>query len=123
MTEHLFFAIINAEKGIVTRCVENGRSQRKKRSFYGKNISDRKAFPSGCAFRRSWSFRRIWKKFAVEKESTDYTYTITIVDILPEAEGELLVNRVDLQVFRNGEGLESRLIGVKGEERPICTVS
>ena len=44
LTEHLFFAIINAEKGIVTRCVENGRSQRKKRSFYGKNISDRKLF-------------------------------------------------------------------------------
>ena len=60
------------------------------------------------------------EKFAVEKESTDYTYTITIVDILPEAEGELLVNRVDLQVFRNGEGLESRLIGVKGEERPYA---
>ena len=58
------------------------------------------------------------EKFAVEKESADYTYTITIVDTLPEAEGELLVNRVDLQVFRNGEGLESRLIGVKGEERP-----
>ena len=36
------------------------------------------------------------------------------------AEGELLVNRVDLQVFRNGEGLESRLIGVKGEERPYA---
>ena len=53
------------------------------------------------------------EKFVVEKESADYTYTITIVDILPEAEGELLVNRVDLQVFRNGEGLESRLIGVK----------
>ena len=51
------------------------------------------------------------EKFAVEKESADYTYTITIVDTLPEAEGELLVNRVDLQVFRNGEGLESRLIG------------
>ena len=60
------------------------------------------------------------EKFAVEKESADYTYTITIVDILPEAEGELLVNRVDLQVFRNGEGLESRLIGVKGEERPYA---
>ena len=60
------------------------------------------------------------EKFAVEKESADYTYTITIVDTLPEAEGELLVNRVDLQVFRNGEGLESRLIGVKGEERPYA---
>lgn len=32
----------------------------------------------------------------------------------------MLVNRVDLQVFRNGEGLESRLIGVKGEERPYA---
>lgn len=53
------------------------------------------------------------EKFAVEKESADYTYTITIVDTLPEAEGELLVNRVDLQVFRNGEGLERRL-----SERP-----
>ena len=42
------------------------------------------------------------EKFAVEKESADYTYTITIVDTLPEAEGELLVNRVDLQVFRIG---------------------
>ena len=60
------------------------------------------------------------EKFAVEKESADYTYTITIVDTLPEAEGELFVNRVDLQVFRNGEGLESRLIGVKGEERPYA---
>ena len=60
------------------------------------------------------------EKFAVEKESADYTYTITIVDTLPEVEGELLVNRVDLQVFRNGEGLESRLIGVKGEERPYA---
>ena len=45
------------------------------------------------------------EKFPVEKESADYTYTITIVDTLPEAEGELLVNRVDLQVFRNGEWL------------------
>ena len=60
------------------------------------------------------------EKFAVEKESADYTYTITIVDTLPEAEGELLVYWVDLQVFRNGEGLESRLIGVKGEERPYA---
>ena len=45
LTGHLFFAIINAEKGIVTRCVENGRLHReKKRSFYGKNISDRELF-------------------------------------------------------------------------------
>lgn len=39
------------------------------------------------------------EKFAVEKESTDYTYTITIVDILPEAEGELLVNRSICRCF------------------------
>lgn len=60
------------------------------------------------------------EKFLVETDSADYTYIITAVDILPEAEGELIVNRVDLQVFRNGEGLESRLIGVKGEERPYA---
>ena len=71
----------------------------------------------------SFSFRLRFPEelvLPVEKESADYTYTITIVDTLPEAEGELLVNRVDLQVFRNGEGLESRLIGVKGEERPYA---
>ena len=60
------------------------------------------------------------EKFLVETDSVDYTYIITAVDILPEAEGELIVDRVDLQVFRNGEGLESRLIGVKGEERPYA---
>lgn len=36
LTKHLFFAIINAEKGIVTRCVENGRLQRKKEEFLWK---------------------------------------------------------------------------------------
>ena len=94
-------------------------TEKKKRSFYGKNISDRKLFlPAALSGGAGPSGG--YGKFAVEKESTDYTYTITIVDILPEAEGELLVNRVDLQVFRNGEGLESRLIGVKGEERPYA---
>ena len=36
LTETLFFVIINAEKGIVTRCVENGRLQRKKEEFLWK---------------------------------------------------------------------------------------
>ena len=36
------------------------------------------------------------EKFLVETDSVDYTYIITDVDILPEAEGELIVDRVDL---------------------------
>ena len=60
------------------------------------------------------------EKFSVETDSADYTYIITAVDILPEAEGELIVDRVDLQVFHTKEGLESRRIGVKGEERPYA---
>lgn len=31
------------------------------------------------------------EKFLVETDSVDYTYIITAVDILPEAEGELIV--------------------------------
>ena len=53
-------------------------------------------------------------------DSADYTYIITAIDILPEAEGELIVDRVDLQVFHTKEGLESRRIGVKGEARPYA---
>lgn len=60
------------------------------------------------------------EKFSVETDSADYTYIITAVDILPEAEGELIVDRVDLQVFHTKEGLESRRIGVKGEARPYA---
>ena len=60
------------------------------------------------------------EKFLVETDSVDYTYIITDVDILPEAEGELIVDRVDLQVFHTKEGLESRRIGVKGEARPYA---
>ena len=60
------------------------------------------------------------EKFLVETDSVDYTYIITAVDILPEAEGELIVDRVDLQVFHTKEGLESRRIGVKGEARPYA---
>ena len=60
------------------------------------------------------------EKFLVKTDSADYTYIITAVDILPEAEGELIVDRVDLQVFHTKEGLESRRIGVKGEARPYA---
>ena len=60
------------------------------------------------------------RKFEWAGCGVDYTYTITVVDMLPEPEGELLVNRADLQVFRIKEGRESRLIGVKGEERPYA---
>ena len=59
MTEHLFFAIINAEKGIVTRCVENGRLQRKKRgvfmekTFQTGSFSFRLRFPEELVLNRS----------------------------------------------------------------------
>lgn len=60
------------------------------------------------------------RKFEVSGGAVDYTYTITLVDELPEAEGIPFVQRMDLQVFRIREGLESRLIGVKGDERPYA---
>ena len=44
MTESLFFVIINAEKGIVIRCGEKGRSWGERGVFDGKNISDREFF-------------------------------------------------------------------------------
>ncbi len=92
----------------------------KKEEFLWKKHFRQGAFSFRLRFPEELVLPADMEKFAVEKESADYTYTITIVDTLPEAEGELLVNRVDLQVFRNGEGLESRLIGVKGEERPYA---
>mgnify|MGYP007107563847 CR=1 FL=1 len=39
-----FFVIINAEKGIVIRCGEKGRSWGERGVFDGKNISDREFF-------------------------------------------------------------------------------
>ena len=44
LTESLFFVIINAEKGIVIRCGEKGRSWGERGVFDGKNISDREFF-------------------------------------------------------------------------------
>lgn len=58
----------------------------KKRSFYGKNISDRKLFLP-AALPEELVLPADMEKFAVEKESADYTYTITIVDILPGGGG------------------------------------
>lgn len=60
------------------------------------------------------------EKFAVENGSAEYSYRIIVVNKLPEPEGELLVDRIDLQVFHTEEGRESRLIGVKREERPYA---
>lgn len=60
------------------------------------------------------------RKFEVSGGAVDYTYTITLVDKLPEAEGIPVAQRIDLQVFRTKEGLESRLIGVKGDECPYA---
>ena len=44
LTETLFFVIINAEKGIVIRGGEKGRSWGERGVFDGKNISDREFF-------------------------------------------------------------------------------
>ena len=102
MTGHLFFAIINAEKGIVTRCVRKWKiTQRERGVFDGKNISDRELFLPADAFRRSWFFRRIWKSLRWKRSRQTTPIPLPLSIHLPEAEGELLVNRVDLQVFRN----------------------
>ena len=48
----------------------------------------------------------------------EYTYHIVVSDDLPQVEGKIIAQRPDLTVFRReteqGESLESRLIGVKG---------
>lgn len=50
--------------------------------------------------------------------SPEYTYHIVVSDDLPQVEGKIIAQRPDLTVFRceteQGESLESRLIGVKG---------
>ena len=51
--------------------------------------------------------------------SPEYTYHIVVSDDLPQVEGKIIAQRPDLTVFRRdteqGESLESRLIGVKGD--------
>lgn len=49
----------------------------------------------------------------------DFTYRIKISDALPRPEGKVLARRSDLAVFQTKSG-ESRLIGVKGRERPYA---
>lgn len=57
-------------------------------------------------------------KFECESDSFEYTYQIKVSNILPDPEGKLIAQRPDLTVFRceteQGESLECRLIGVKG---------
>ena len=52
------------------------------------------------------------------QETPEYTYNIIVSDNLPQVEGKIIAQRPDLTVFRReteqGESLESRLIGVKG---------
>ena len=52
------------------------------------------------------------------QETPEYTYNIIVSDDLPQVEGKIIAQRPDLTVFRReteqGESLESRLIGVKG---------
>ena len=57
-------------------------------------------------------------KFECESDSFEYTYQIKVSNTLPDPEGKLIAQRPDLTVFRcetgQGESLECRLIGVKG---------
>lgn len=58
-------------------------------------------------------------KFELEMGNPEYTYHIEVSACLPRPEGRLIAQRPDLTVFRKedspeGQGLESRLIGVKG---------
>ena len=57
-------------------------------------------------------------KFECESDSAEYTYQIKVSNTLPDPEGKLIAQRPDLTVFRcetgQGESLECRLIGVKG---------
>lgn len=70
-------------------------------------------------------------KFEIRPEDTgslpvpEYTYHIEVSDRLKEPEGKIVARRPDLLVFqqkaeKNGQMLESRLIGVKGRPDPYA---
>ncbi len=76
----------------------------------------------------------------VKNQKTAYTYTMHLVDQLPEPEGEVIVEREDLTVYRvapvfdenaaidekhivtedSNPELEARLLGVKGQQEPYA---
>ena len=51
--------------------------------------------------------------FEAPEAVAEYAYTLRVCDALPKPEGELIAGRPDLQVLCH-DGLESRLIGIKG---------
>lgn len=62
-------------------------------------------------------------KFICEERAEiwpEYTYEIRVADALPMPEGKVLARRPDLVVFREENGLEARLIGVKGRPDPYA---
>ena len=80
------------------RCGEKGRSWGERGVFDGKNISDREFFlPAEVS--EELVLPVDMEKFLVKTDSADYTYIITAVDILPEAEGELIVDRSICRCF------------------------
>ena len=57
--------------------------------------------------------------FEAPDAEAEYAYTLYLCDALPQPEGELVAGRMDIQVFENN-GLESRLIGIKGRAEPYA---
>ena len=53
--------------------------------------------------------------FETNKNDIEYEYTINLADCLPTPKGELVTQRADIEIFKK-DGLESRLIGVKGRD-------
>ena len=52
-------------------------------------------------------------KFETERDCSEYSYSIQLTDSLPEPKGKLITRRADIEIYDN-EGLENRLLGVKG---------
>lgn len=119
MTESLFFVIINAEKGIVIRCGEKGRSWGEREVFDGKNISDREFFLPAEVSGRAGTSGGYGKIFGGNGFCGLYIYHYGRRHIAGSG-GRADCGSVDLQVFHTKEGLESRRIGVKGEARPYA---
>lgn len=57
--------------------------------------------------------------FEAPDATAEYAYTIRLAGELPQPEGERIAGRADLQVFCT-DGLESRLIGIKGRAEPYA---
>ena len=124
LTESSFFCYHKCGKrDRDTMCGENGRLRGERGVFDGKNISDRELFLPAAAFRRSWFFRRIWKSLRWKRSRQTTPIPLPLLIHLPEVEGELLVNRVDLQVFHNKRRIGEPPDRCERRSASLCTVS